>query len=77
MGDKVLFGLVLPTIFIIILTAAPYIDYNLSRRGKDRRLALAVGFFVAAAMVVLSFYGIVSMCRIIAASRGSRAGIYA
>ncbi len=57
-GDKVFWGLVAPTLFVILITIVPYIDYNPSRRARDRRLALALGFLVASALVVLSFMGL-------------------
>lgn len=57
-GDKVFWGLVIPAVFVGLITLVPYIDYNPSRRGKDRRIALAVGFIVAALMVVLSYMGL-------------------
>ena len=57
-GNKVFWGLVIPTILVIVLVILPYVDYNPSRRGKDRRLMLAGGFFFAAAIFILSYMGL-------------------
>ncbi len=57
-GDKVFWGLVIPALLVILLVILPYIDYNPSRRGKDRRIALILGFFFVSALVVLSFMGL-------------------
>lgn len=57
-GDKVLWGLFIPAVFVGLITLVPYLDYNPSRRGKDRRVALGLGFLVASAIIVLSFMGL-------------------
>ena len=57
-GDKVFWGLVIPTVFVLLITLVPYIDYNPSRRGKDRRVALILGFLTASVIIVLSYMGL-------------------
>ncbi|MCO6452484.1 MAG: cytochrome bc complex cytochrome b subunit [Caldilineales bacterium] len=57
-GDKIFWGLVVPGILIVLTFILPYIDYNPSRRGKDRRIALAAGFFFASSIMVLSYMGL-------------------
>ncbi len=57
-GNKVFWGLIVPGIMIFLTFALPYLDYNPSRRGKDRRYALVAGFLFASWIVVLSFMGL-------------------
>ncbi len=57
-GDKVFWGLVIPTILVGLITLFPYLDRNPSRRSKDRRKALIGGFVLGAAIFVLSFMGL-------------------
>ncbi len=57
-GDKVFWGLVIPAVLVVVVTVVPYIDYNPSRRGKDRRAALIAGFLFASAIFILSFMGL-------------------
>ena len=57
-GDKVFWGLAIPSILVALVLAVPYIDYNPSRRGKDRPVALTLGFLFAAGIFILSFMGL-------------------
>jgi len=58
LGDKVFWGIIFPTIFLVFLMIYPYIDTNPSRRFKDRRFALSLGFVFISAMTVLSYMGL-------------------
>jgi quinol-cytochrome oxidoreductase complex cytochrome b subunit len=57
LGDKSLWGVVVPTILLVLHMALPYYDYNPSRRARDRRFAWAVSFFSVGVIVILSFMG--------------------
>lgn len=57
-GDKVFWGLVIPAVLAIILVITPYIDFNPSRRSKDRHMALFIGFMAGSMLFVLSFMGL-------------------
>jgi len=58
LGDKVFWGIIFPTIFLVFLMVYPYIDTNPSRRFADRRFALSLGFVFISAMTVLSYMGL-------------------
>jgi ubiquinol-cytochrome c reductase cytochrome b subunit len=57
LGDKTLMGIIVPTLVFGLLFIVPYIDFNPSRRAKDRRLAILAGLAGALALVVLTFMG--------------------
>lgn len=57
LGDKSLWGVVVPTILLVLHMALPYIDYNPSRQARDRRFAWSVSFFSVGMIVILSFMG--------------------
>jgi quinol-cytochrome oxidoreductase complex cytochrome b subunit len=57
LGDKSFWGVVVPTIFILMHVLLPYVDYNPSRLARDRRFAWAVSFFSVGVIVILSFMG--------------------
>ena len=57
LGDKSLWGVIVPTILLVLHFALPYYDYNPSRRARDRRFAWAVSFFSVGIIVILSFMG--------------------
>jgi len=57
LGDKSLWGVVVPSILLVLHFALPYYDYNPSRRARDRRFAWAVSFFSVGTIVILSFMG--------------------
>ncbi|NJL93650.1 MAG: cytochrome bc complex cytochrome b subunit [Anaerolineae bacterium] len=56
-GDKVLMGVVLPTIIFGFLFVMPYLDVTKSRRYAHRRFALSTGALVVALLIVLTFTG--------------------
>ena len=58
LGDKVLMGVILPTIIIVFLLAIPYLDTTPSRRWANRRFAFTIAFVLLAALVALSYMGL-------------------
>ncbi len=57
LGDKTLWGVVIPTIIFLILFAVPYLDPGPSRLAKNRKVGITVGVVVTIFIVVLSFMG--------------------
>jgi quinol-cytochrome oxidoreductase complex cytochrome b subunit len=57
LGDKSLWGVVVPTGLLLLHFLLPYYDYNPSRRARNRRFAWAVSFFSVGVIVILSFMG--------------------
>jgi ubiquinol-cytochrome c reductase cytochrome b subunit len=58
LGDKVLWGIIFPTVVIVFLLAMPYIDVTPSRRYAHRRVAFTVAFLLLSVLVVLSYMGL-------------------
>lgn len=56
-GDKVLWGLVIPGAVTNLLFIIPYIEVGPSRRYGDRRVGLTVGLLFVAIMAILSYMG--------------------
>jgi quinol-cytochrome oxidoreductase complex cytochrome b subunit len=57
LGDKILFGLVIPTVLLITFFIYPYLDVAKSRRYAHRRFQLTLMLSFIAAMLFLSYYG--------------------
>ena len=57
LGDKTLMGIILPTIIILLLLGIPYIDRNPYRSLYKRPVAVGVGLFAVATLIVLSYMG--------------------
>ncbi len=57
LGDKVIWGVVIPTILIGGLLVLPYIEVGPSRRYADRRIGLSAGVLFVAVLAILSFMG--------------------
>jgi ubiquinol-cytochrome c reductase cytochrome b subunit len=57
LGDKVIWGIILPTILGGLLLFLPYIEVGPSRRYGHRRIGLSIGALSVAAIAVLSFMG--------------------
>jgi len=57
LGDKVLWGIIFPTVVLVIFFVWPYIDNAPSRRYADRRFALIVCFSFMSSFTVLSYMG--------------------
>ena len=58
MGDKVLWGVIFPGVYLTGLMVMPYLDTAPSRRYADRRAMLALGFAIMSGTVVLSYMGL-------------------
>lgn len=57
LGDPTLMGVVAPTLVFGLLAIIPYIDFNPSRRAKDRRVALSIWLLGCAAFIILTWMG--------------------
>lgn len=57
LGDKILFGLVIPTILLGIYFVWPYLDVTPSRRYAHRRFALSLSLLFITTMLFLSYMG--------------------
>lgn len=58
LGDKVLWGVIFPGVYLVFLMVMPYLDTTKSRRYADRRFALTMGFALMSFTVVLSYMGL-------------------
>ncbi|MFN8527757.1 MAG: cytochrome bc complex cytochrome b subunit [Anaerolineae bacterium] len=58
LGDKVLWGIIFPTVFLGFLFIWPYVDTAPSRRWAHRRIQLTVGFLIMSSLVVFSYMGL-------------------
>src|SRR3990170_1222775 len=57
LGDKVLWGLIVPGVMTGLLLVLPYIEVGPSRRYADRRVGLSIGALSVAVLAVLSYMG--------------------
>jgi quinol-cytochrome oxidoreductase complex cytochrome b subunit len=58
LGDKILMGIIIPTILVVVLVGLPYIDRNPHRSIYKRPIAVAIGIFSVLVLVVLSYMGL-------------------
>lgn len=58
LGDKVIWGIVFPTIVFVFLMAMPYLDMGRSRRFAHRRFMITVALLMASGTVILSYMGL-------------------
>jgi quinol-cytochrome oxidoreductase complex cytochrome b subunit len=58
LGDKTLMGIILPTLLVVLLIGIPYIDRNPYRSLYKRPIAVGVGLFFVAVLLVLSYMGL-------------------
>ncbi|MCU0498925.1 MAG: cytochrome bc complex cytochrome b subunit [Anaerolineae bacterium] len=58
LGDKVLWGIVFPTVVIVLLMVWPYVDTTPSRRYADRKWAMTFCFLFISIMTALSYMGL-------------------
>ncbi len=58
LGDKVLWGIVFPTIVIVFLVVLPYIDVSKTRRWAHRRVAFSVCLVLLALLTAVSYMGL-------------------
>lgn len=56
-ADKFIAGVLVPGVLLVLLATIPYLDFNPSRRGKDRRVAIVSGIVAGSMMIVLSWMG--------------------
>lgn len=57
LGDKVIWGIIVPNIAIGFLLLFPYIEVGPSRRYGHRRVGLSIGLLSVAALVTLTYMG--------------------
>jgi ubiquinol-cytochrome c reductase cytochrome b subunit len=57
LGDKVIFGVIVPTIVLVVSIVFPYVELGPSRRYVHRRIGLSGVAVVVFALAVLSFMG--------------------
>ncbi len=57
LGDKTLWGVIVPSIIFLILFAVPYLDTGSSRLGKNRKLGISIGIVITIILVLLSHMG--------------------
>jgi ubiquinol-cytochrome c reductase cytochrome b subunit len=58
LGDKVLWGIIFPTIVFVGLMILPYLDTTASRRYADRRFMLSFCFVLISGTTLLSYMGL-------------------
>lgn len=58
LGDKVLMGIIIPTILVAVLVGLPYIDRNPHRSLWKRPVAIAISLLSILGLVVLSYMGL-------------------
>lgn len=58
LGDKTLWGVIFPGVYLVMLLVIPYVDTTKSRRYADRRFALTFGLALIAFTVILSYMGL-------------------
>ncbi len=56
-ADKMIAGVILPGVLLVLLMGIPYLDFNPSRRAKDRRVAIISGIVAGIVMIILSWMG--------------------
>jgi quinol-cytochrome oxidoreductase complex cytochrome b subunit len=57
LGDKIFWGLVVPTVLLGMFMAWPYLDVTKSRRYAHRRFSLSLSMLFISAMLILSYMG--------------------
>lgn len=58
LGDKVIWGIVYPTIVLVFLAVFPYLDVAKSRRWAHRRVQLTIAFGMLTMFTVFSYMGL-------------------
>jgi ubiquinol-cytochrome c reductase cytochrome b subunit len=56
-ADKTIAGVYIPGILLVLLMGIPYLDFNPSRRARDRRVAIISGIVAGVVMIILSWMG--------------------
>jgi quinol-cytochrome oxidoreductase complex cytochrome b subunit len=57
LGDKVFWGIIMPTLVFGFLAIMPYLDVTKSRRFAHRRFALTMGMLSVAVIIVMTYMG--------------------
>lgn len=57
LGDKTMWGVVIPTIVFLLLFAVPYLDPGPSRLAKNRKIGISVGLLCTITIVLLTYMG--------------------
>jgi hypothetical protein len=57
LGDKSIWGVIVPTIVFLVLFAVPYIDPGPSRLAKNRKIGISVGIICSITIVLLTYMG--------------------
>ncbi len=57
LGDKVLWGIIFPTIVLGFLAVMPYLDVSKTRRWAHRRVAFSVALVLLSVLVIFSYMG--------------------
>ncbi len=58
LGDKVLWGIIFPTIVVVFLLVMPYLDVSKTRRWAHRRVAFSVALVLLSGLVMFSYMGL-------------------
>jgi ubiquinol-cytochrome c reductase cytochrome b subunit len=56
-ANKFIAGVLVPGVLLVLLAAIPYLDFNPSRRARDRRVAIVSGIVAGVVMIILSWMG--------------------
>jgi ubiquinol-cytochrome c reductase cytochrome b subunit len=57
LGDPTIMGVIVPTIVFGLLAIIPYVDFNPSRRAKDRPVAISLWMISMSVLIVLTWMG--------------------
>lgn len=57
LGDKTLWGVIVPTVIFLLLFAVPYLDPGPSRLAKNRKVGISVGILCSVTIVLLTYMG--------------------
>ena len=58
LGDKVFWGIIFPTLYVVVLAVLPYVDTAPSRRWAHRRFQMSFAFVMITMTVILSYMGL-------------------
>ncbi len=57
LGDKTIWGVLVPTVIFLLLFAIPYLDPGPSRLAKNRKVGVTVGLLTIITLVLLTYMG--------------------
>ncbi len=58
LGDKVLWGIIFPTVLLVFFLVYPYLDTSASRRYADRRFGMSLCFALVSMITFMSYMGL-------------------